>query len=91
MCEVAPKYSLRDSIQLTELAVRDRMPPYANEDDMYLALDKCGMTVGEIFEEVDRHCPGNRSDRYVSDIVVQLLFARFDQRVLEVTAHKSPL
>jgi hypothetical protein len=82
----------REVIQLTELAVQDRLPPYATDDDMYEALDKCGMTVEEIFDELDRRMQGNPMDDATMEHTIRcMLFERFDQRLLSVTAHRVPL
>lgn len=76
---------------MTELAVRNRLPPYANEDDMYAALDRCGMSVSEIFDELDRRVPSGQPDGVMVHVIQRMLFERFDQRLLEETAHKVPL
>lgn len=93
----APLPHPKEVIQLTELAVRNKLPPGTTEDDMYLALDKCGMTVAEIFDELDRRAPGTfRSTDTVENVkqgaffIELLLYERFGRRLREVTAHKVP-
>lgn len=94
----APLPNPKEIIQLTELAVRGKLPPNVTEDDMYEALDKCGMTVGEIFDELDRRCPGTfRSSDTVQNVkqgafyIELILYERFGRRLREVTAHKVPI
>jgi hypothetical protein len=90
--EVYGQFHPKEIIQLTELAVWERLPPYANEDDMYASLDKCGMTVEEIFEELDRRISsGQVSDDTMELVIRSMLFVRFDERLIEVTAHKVSL
>lgn len=83
----------RELIQLTELAVRGRLQQYqANEADMYEALDRCGMSVSEIFDEMDRRAPNACADLQHGAFIIELiLFERFDKRLREVTAHRSPV
>jgi len=94
----APLPNPKEIIQLTELAVRGKLPSNVTEEDMYLALDKCGMTVEEIFDELDRCCPTTfRGDNTVENVkdgaffIELILFERFGRRLREVTAHKRPI
>lgn len=94
----APLPNPKEIIQLTELAVRGKLPSNVTEDDMYAALDKCGMTVEEIFEELDRRRPGTFKGVNTEENVKQgaffielILFERFGRRLREVTAHKVTL
>lgn len=99
----APLPNPKEIIQLTELAVRGKLPPNVTEDDMYEALDKCGMTVGEIFDELDRRAPNvvRGSVKLPSDhperikqgafMIELILYERFGRRLREVTAHKVPI
>lgn len=58
---------------------------------MYEALDKCGMQVCEVFEELNRRVPTGQPEEVQAHVIQRMLFERFDQRLLEVTAHKVPL
>lgn len=83
-------YSARETIQLTDLAVRHRLPPYANEDDMYEALERCGMRVDELFAQVDMQLHPESDDQAVAATMINMLFEAFDSSLLDVTAHKVP-
>ena len=80
-----------DIIQLYEDAVRERLPPHANEDDMYDALDKCGLTQRQIFDELDRRGIGNALEVNMAIEIVTILFEAFDEALAGVIAHKEPL
>ena len=80
-----------DVIQLYEDAVRERLPPYATEDDMYAALEMCGMTQGAIFEALDRRGLGNASELNMSLEIITILFESFDVALSQITAHRIPL
>jgi hypothetical protein len=88
--EAPVSFDTEEIIQLTELAVRGRLPPYATEDDMYAALDRCGMKVSEIFSLLDL-----AESAYVrgqaADVIKSMLFKKFDRCLLDVTAHRVPL
>jgi hypothetical protein len=82
----------KELIQLTELAVLNKLPPGVTEEDMYLALDKCGMSVSEIFDEMDRRAPNACADVEHGAFIIELiLYERFGRRLREVTAHRSPI
>lgn len=81
----------RDTIQLFEDAVRERLPAHANEDDMYEALDQCGMTQRQIFDELDRRGLGNASEANMGIEIITILFEAFDEALAGVIAHKEPL
>lgn len=83
----APRPHQRELIQLTELAVRDNLPPHATEDDMYAALDRCGMDVDEIFEELDNY-PAVISPEHMADVIQGMLFQRYNERLDEVAGHR---
>lgn len=80
-----------DTIQLMEDAVQHLLPPYATEDDMYEALDRCGMTEAEIYAEIERRLPGNRSVPELANAIQHLLFESFEEAIAGVTDHKAPL
>jgi len=76
-------------IQLTELAVRENLPAHATEDDMYAALDRCGMAVEEIFEEIDRLFMGRDAPVEAMAFVIRdILFQRYGERLDEVAGHR---
>lgn len=79
------------TIQLYEDAVRERLPPHATEDDMYEALDKCGMTQRQIFDELDRRGLGNSSETTMGIEIITILFEAFDEALRDAIAHKEPL
>jgi len=80
-----------DTIQLYEEAVRERLPPHATEDDMYEALDRCGMTQRQIFDELDRRGLGNTLEINMAVEIITILFEAFDEALSDVTSHKAPL
>lgn len=80
-----------DVIQLYEDAVRERLPPYATEDDMYEALELCGMTQGAIFEALDRRGLGNSSPTNMAIEIITILFEAFDATIDQIVAHRIPV
>jgi hypothetical protein len=88
---VATNEGDNDTIQLYEDAVRERLPPHATEDDMYEALDKCGMTQRQIFDELDRRGLGNASETNMGIEIITILFEAFDEALAEAIVHKEPL
>ena len=84
-----------DTIQLFEAAVQHLLPPYANEDDMYEALDKCGLTQRQIFDELDRRFTleemASMSAFGLANWIQAILFDAFNEAIADVTAHKVPL
>lgn len=80
-----------DIIQLTEDAVFHLLPPYATENDMYEALDRCGLTQRQIFDELDRRPHGAQSPEELSVEIEHILFETFSHAIAEVTDHKAPL
>jgi len=84
-----------DTIQLMEDAVKGLLPPYADEDDMYEALDKCAMTERQIYDEVGRRCPDNvrasLSIEELSALVRSIIFDAFTDVLDTIIAHKAPL
>lgn len=83
-----------DVIQLFEPAVQHLMPTYANESDMYEALNVCGLTQRQVFDELDRRF-GDRQNAMdeleLSNHIQVILFDAFDEAIANVTAHKAPL
>lgn len=80
-----------DTIQLLEDAVQHLLPPYATEEDMYEALERCALTQRQIFDELDRR-PHNAKGPYELSIEIQhILFESFEDAIADVTAHKAPL
>ena len=80
---------LTDLIQLQAVVVEQRLPPWANYDDMYRALLVSGMTVQEIFEEYDRTTGGKVINEPASAQVMELiLMERFWRRLDEIAGHK---
>ena len=56
---------------------------------MYVALDRCGITVEEIFEEVDRRFMGKDAPVEAMAFVMRdILFERFNERMDEVAGHR---
>jgi hypothetical protein len=86
-----PNDNDNDTIQLFEDAVRERLPHYANEDDMYAALDQCGLTQRQIFDELDRRGLGNSTELNMALETVTILFEAFDDALETIIAHKVPL
>ena len=84
-----------DIIQLCEDAVRHLLPNYATEDDMYDALDKCGMRESEIFRELDERVAlmgvKDPSLTFQADTFKVILLDRFLYELDGVLAHKAPL
>lgn len=78
--------------QLTDLAVRDRLPAYATDEDMYAALEVCGMTDEQVFDELERRFQGKAdllpAEMLATEIVI-ILFDQFDSALLTETAHKA--
>lgn len=87
-------YSEDDVIQLMEAAVANDLPPYANEDDMYEALSRCGMKVKEIFAEVDQRLGREAkqlSTKELAGVMIHILYDRYNSILAMVTAHKVPI
>ncbi len=83
-----------DTIQLMEDAVKHLLPPYANEDDMYEALDKCALTERQIYDEMDRRCGTavcTMSEHELAHVAREILFEAFTDALATATAHKVPL
>jgi hypothetical protein len=89
-------YALSDFIQLAEPAfVADLVPPYATEDDVYEVLKNCGLTVGEIYNELDR-CTAHLTKEEATveaaeHLVMEILRGQFKFKIDRYTAHKAPL
>lgn len=79
-------------IQLDIAAVEHLIPPYANHDDAYAALDKCGMRCSEIYRELDRET-SHMNDvplKIAAHLIRGILFRRFNSELLKVVSHKAP-
>jgi len=84
-----------DTIQLFEPAVQHLMPPYANENDMYEALNLCGLTQRQIFDTLDRSFTTEQlemmNETVLSALIVDILYDSFSEAIANITAHKAPL
>jgi hypothetical protein len=84
-----------DTIQLFEAAVQHLLPPYADEDDMYEALDKCGLTQRQIFDTLDRSFTPEQlelmNETVLSTVIIDIVYESFAEAIADVTAHKAPL
>lgn len=90
-----PNSDDHDTIQLFEPAVQHLMPPYADEDDMYEALNKCGLTQRQIFDTLDRSFTPEQlelmNETVLAAVVTDILYESFTEAIADVTAHKAPL
>lgn len=82
----------KEIIQLMPAAVSRMLPPDTTEDEMFEALDGCGMTVEEIFEEVERRCNPNwkqqapEDAQHVADAICDILYDNFNRCLLKERA-----
>lgn len=84
-----------DTIQLMEDAVKHLLPPYADEDDMYEALDSCAMTEREIYAALDRNYTlaelNAMTIEQLAHAIREILFESFNTALATATVHKVPL
>lgn len=84
-----------DTIQLFEPAVRHLLPPYADEDDMYEALNKCGLTQRQIFDTLERSFTSEQlelmNETVLSTVIIDIIYESFSEAIADVTAHKAPI
>ena len=84
-----------DTIQLFEDAVQHLLPSYADEDDMYEALNQCGMTQRQIFDAVDRRLSPEQlegmPEEALASIIVDIIYENFAEALADATVHKAPL